>query len=182
MSNLNLIVAQAQKGNRQAMEQLYCLTVRYLYAVCQRYITNEEDVKDIVQESYIRIFESLASFTMYSEASLRGWMARIVANAAVSFLRSRRIEFTSNEPLVELSDTDNEDDSLQQIEPEALHAMVRSLPDGYRTVLNLYVFEQKNHREIAQMLGISEGTSASQYLRAKRILKAMILKEKEESL
>lgn len=175
------LIDEIRKGNRQAMHELYSLTVPYLVGVCQRYVTSQEDVKDIVQESYIQIFQHIGDFAPAHDGALRSWMARIVANHSISFLRHRQmIEWTD----ISLAGDDIPDDDfdITTMRIELVHECIRRLPTGYRTVLNLFIFEQKTHKEIAAMLGIRESTSASQYLRAKAMLKQLITKHTKGQL
>lgn len=181
MEQTSLMIAELKKGNRRAMQQLYGESVGRLTAVCRRYVQNEEDVKDILQESYIKIFNALRDFVPQNENSLNAWMARIVANEALNHLRRGRknmmMETTDN---IADREDDSEDPETQEMETEALYDMIRQLPEGYRTVLNLYVIEEYSHKEIAKMLGISEYTSASQLFHAKKALAKMIRQRRRE--
>ena len=132
------LVALAREHDAASVKALYDAYVQYLAAVCRRYLSSEDDVKDVLQDSFVKIFSSLDRFEWRGEGSLRLWMRRIAVNEAV--------------PL------------------EVLQDMIRSLPEGYRTVFNLHVFEQLPHKEIAGLLGISENTSFSQFSRAKNLL------------
>ncbi len=150
-----------------SLRELYALYVRYLSAVCSRYIPDAGDAKDVLQESFIKIFSSVGRFEYRGESSLKAWMRRIVVNESISFLRSRRkmsfVSFDHNPP----EDIPDEDPMVEGIPPSVLQQMIKELPPGYRTVFNLYVLEQKSHREIASMLGITEKASASQFSRAR---------------
>lgn len=162
-----------------AMKALYDEYAGLLTAVCSRYIDSDEDVKDIMQESFIKIFSSIGSFRYRGHGSLRAWMTKIVVNSALRHLRdSSRIDFVrldNSIPDVE----DEEDMSLEGVPAGVVQDMIRSLPAGYKTVFNLYVFEGKSHREIAQMLGIKENSASSQLHRAKAMLGKQIRKYKE---
>ena len=163
---------QAQRmkdGDRAAMKTVYCQHVRYLTAICARYIPSEEDVKDVMQDAFLKIFSSAGSFEYRGKGSLRGWMARIVLDATLKFIHpSGRPVFV---PLPEdITDIADELPDLNGVPLPTIHQMIRELPQGYRTIFNLYVFEEKSHKEIASMLGIKESTSASQLHRAKAIL------------
>ena len=156
--NEEQIIRLVQSGDTTAMRSLYNLHIRYLTAVCARYLARDEDVKDALQEAFLKIFTSIGRFEYRGEGSLRAWMTRIVINEALKLLRR------------EHNDTADEEPATEEIPAEALHEMIRTLPAGYRTVFNLYVMEQKSHKEIAALLGISESTSASQLHRAKALL------------
>lgn len=164
-----------QQGDEQAMHALYCRYVRYLTAVCSRYICCDEDVKDVLQEAFLKIFASVGSFEYRGAGSLKGWMTKIVLNETMKFVkRNARLDFVELEgEKMEISD-DVPDTS--DVPLSAIHSMIRELPDGYRLIFNLYVIEERSHREIAELLGIKESTSASQLHRAKALLADKIKK------
>ena len=170
------LIQRLQSGSREAMRELYDRHIRYLTAVAQRYV-KDEDVRDVLQESFIKIYASIGRFEYRGEGSLRAWMARIVANEAISHLRKL------GPPQVSLGwDLQAEEDPPTEDVPiEVIHLMIRELPVGYRTVFNLYVFEEYSHREIAQQLGIAEQSSASQLHRAKAILAKKIKEYKQKN-
>lgn len=177
--NKRRLIDEVKRGNRQAMQQFYSLSIGRLTAVCQRYIANDEDVKDILQECYIKIFKALETFVPQNENSLNSWMAKIVANESLNFLRKQRRDGWLSVATDRLPDVEDEEvPDTHDVSTEELHEMLRLLPDGYRTVINLYVMEEYSHKEIAQMLGISEYTSASQFFHAKRALAKMINKRR----
>lgn len=161
------------KGDEQARYLVYRKYVRYLSAVCSRYISNDEQLKDVMQEAFLRIFASIGSFRYQGEGSLRAWMGRIVVNEALKWLKQNsRLEFVEIDK-DRLNITDDPPDT-EGIPADVIHRMIRSLPDGYRTVFNLYAIEEKSHKEIADILCIKESTSASQLHRAKAMLAEMI--------
>ena len=172
------LIKSSIRGDADARRALYDRYVQYLSAVCSRYITDRADAKDVLQEALVKIFQSLDRFEWRGEGSLRSWMARIVVNECLKFMRdNRRLDMFVTMP--ELPDVpDDEDDdaeiSVEDVPPDVIHSMIRELPDGYRTVFNLFVIEGRSHREIAKVLGISEATSASQFHRAKKILSKRI--------
>ncbi|MBQ0034243.1 MAG: sigma-70 family RNA polymerase sigma factor [Bacteroidales bacterium] len=161
------------EGDEQARYLLYAQYSRYLSAVCSRYIADDEDLKDVLQESFLKIFRSIGDFGYRGEGSLKAWMSRIVLNESLVWLKQRRhLSFAElDDEAMNLPDAPPD---TEGIPAEAIHRMIRALPDGYRTVFNLYVIEEKSHREIAALLGIKESTSASQLHRAKALLAAMI--------
>lgn len=161
---------KALDGDNTATEWIYRKHVRYLSALCSRYITEDEDIKDVLQESFIKIFTSLDSFKYRGEGALKAWMAKITLNETLKFVRNN-----SRLPIDGIDDKDiniADDDSMEteDIPTDVLHQFIRELPDGYRTVFNLYVIDDKSHKEIAQLLGIKEKTSASQLHKAKSML------------
>ena len=169
--NEEQLVRLVKLGDSGAMKTMYSTYIRFLTALCSRYILNSEDVKDILQDSFIKIFSGVSSFEYRETGSLKSWMARITINEILKFLkRSNRFE------IVEISE---EHHTIPQEDNDALPSavilqLIRELPVGYRTIFNLYVIENKTHREIASMLGIKESSSASQLHRAKSLLAAKI--------
>ena len=146
------------------MKTLYGQYVGYLTAVCARYIPDDDEVKDILQEAFIKIFDSMDKFSWRGEGSLKAWMTRIVVNDSLKTLRKKKtvpLPATLSELPAE------EEPAFDAVPLRVIQEMIRKLPDGYRTVFNLFVFEQKSHREIAALLGIREDSSASQYFRAR---------------
>ena len=163
------IVAKALAGNDRAKRSLYDLHIRYMTGVCARYISDYEDIKDVLQNSYMKVFSSLASFEYRGAGSLKAWIARIVVNESLRHLRQHdRLTFGPIDNDVE--NMAEEEPPVPQLPPELIHTLIRKLPDGYRTIFNLYVFEERTHKEIARLLGISENTSASQFHRARKLL------------
>ena len=170
------LMRDIMQGNPKAMRKLYDLTVGSMNAVCSRYVPNDDDVKDVLQDSYIKIFSQLKTFKFNGENSLRTWMTRIVINESLQMLRSKK----SKTFIISFGEI-KEDELGHVPEPELttlassiniddLMRLVRDLPDGCRTVFNLRVVEKLSHRTIATMLNISEGTSASQYHHARKLL------------
>ena len=161
---------KALDGDDTATEWIYRKHVRYLSALCSRYITEDEDIKDVLQESFIKIFSFLNSFNYRGEGSLKAWMAKITLNETLKFVRnnSRLATDSIDDKNMDIADGDNME--TEDIPTDVLHQFIRELPDGYRTVFNLYVIDDKSHKEIAQLLGIKENTSASQLHKAKSML------------
>lgn len=154
-------------GDRKALQELYNRYVGYAMAVALRYVPERDDAQDVIHDSFVKILTSIAKFTYRGEGSLKAWILRIVANEAVSFIKQKgRFTFVDEIPDME----NQEDPQVENVPPQVLNRLIGELPDGYRVVLNMFVFEQKSHKEIAEELDIKESTSASQYLRAKKLL------------
>ena len=164
-------LTEAVKQRKQsATEILYRRYVGHLSSVCYRYVANEEDVKDVLQESFVRIFSSMERFSYRGEGSLKAWMTKIVVSRALTFLRNNKRLLTTDGNATEMDIGEEAPPDTGLLSDADLHALIRTLPDGYRTVLNLFVFEDKSHKEIAEILGIRESSSASQYFHAKNLL------------
>ena len=161
------LIRKVRQRDTSAMKTLYGQYVGYLTAVCARYIPDDDEVKDILQEAFIKIFDSMDKFSWRGEGSLKAWMTRIVVNDSLKTLRKRKTV-----PLpATLSDLPAEEEPAFDAVPlRVIQEMIRKLPDGYRTVFNLFVFEDKSHKEIASLLGIKENSSASQLHHAKALL------------
>ncbi len=169
------IIQLAKDGDRTAMETLYRENIGYLTAVCSRYLFEDEDVKDILQNSFIKIFSSLDKFQFRGEGSIRAWMSKLVVNQALHYLRDSRKEmWLQNIETLPESAEYAEDTHIDKIPAAELQKMIRRLPDLYRIVFNLYVFSDMSHKQISVKLNIAEGTSASAFHRAKKMLSKMI--------
>ena len=166
------IVDCARKGDQVAMRRIYDCYSRYLAATCSRYLPDSRDLRDVLQDSFIKIFTSLDRFDYRGEGSLKAWMRQISVNEALKLIRSRKktetVEYKWDLP--DKDEEEEEEPDVGNIPQPVVQEMIKALPDGYRTVFNLYVFEEKSHREIAELLGITESTSASQLHRARAIL------------
>lgn len=161
------LVCDIKNGDRAAMRRLYDLYSGYIMAIVMRYVPDKDDVPDVVQEAFIKIFTSIVQYEYRGEGTLKMWLSRVTANEALGFLRRKgNITFTDNIPDEPIDD----EPDISQITNEALTEMIASLPEGYRVVLNLYVFGQMSHKEIADELGITPSTSASQFYHAKKML------------
>ena len=158
---------QVRRQDKTAMKMLYDRYVGYLTAVCARYIPDDDDVKDILQEAFIKAFQSMDRFSWRGEGSLKAWLTRIVVNDSLKALRRKKPVALS----ASLAETvEEEDPAFEAVPLPVIQGMIRKLPDGYRTVFNLFVFEDKSHKEIASLLGIKENSSASQLYHAKAML------------
>lgn len=181
MEDEQLLTERCKKGESSAFKQVYDQYAPALLAVCLRYAGNRMDAEDILHDALLKIFRSFEKFSYAGKGSLKAWMIRIVINASIEFLRGRKIEFSStvdiDDSTIEIADDDEEppdSNALYSIPKERLMGFINELPDGYRSVFNLYVFEGKSHKEIGELLGITERTSSSQYSRARRLLRQKI--------
>lgn len=170
------LIAGCLANDRLAQEQLYHWLSPRLFAVCLRYAPDRETAEDILQEGFIKLFQKLASFRW--EGSFEGWARRIFVNTAIEHFRkikpvlSLEEEYPTREPSLQ-------ETGVTRLEAKELNELIQELPVGYRTVFNLYAVEGYNHAEIATLLGISEGTSKSQYARAKKWLQERLKKNEE---
>jgi RNA polymerase sigma-70 factor (ECF subfamily) len=165
-----------RRGDNAAMRVFCSLYVSHLKAICTRYVTDSEDASDVLQETLISIVTHISDFHYLGQGSLKAWATRIAVNESLNYIRrNRRQELTLQEQYIDdIAEEEEEDPPIEDIPPEVIQQMVRQLPTGYRTVFNLYVFEDKSHQEIAQLLGTSVKTSISQLHKAKNLLAQMI--------
>ena len=161
-----------RSGEREALRRLYDRYSGYAMAIGLRYLPEGDEVRDVLQDSFVRILTSIGQFNYHGEGSLKSWVSRIVSNRSVDYLREhQRFRVVSGIP--DEPDEEEEPD-VGRVPPDVLTKMIGRLPVNYRMVLNLYVFEQRSHREIAQLLDIKESTSSSLFFRAKKMLARMI--------
>ena len=165
------ILRKISRGDDTAMKMVYDALGKYLSGVCSRYIDDDDDAKDVLQNVMVRILTNLEKFQWKGTGSLQAWTTKIAVNESLQFLRSRKQDKTV--PLEE-DIGDSPDPDIRHIPPQEIMEMIRKLPPQYRTVFNLYVFEDKSHQEIAELLGIKENSSASNLHRAKKLLCEMI--------
>ena len=169
------LVKRLQEGDKTAAREFYTRYGGSLAGVCVRYIADEEDVKDVIQNALVHIFSHITDFKYRGSGSLEAWVVRIAVNESLKFLRTK-VQHELLQPDYDVIDDSEDDPPVRDIPPDILRKMLNRLPTGYRTVLNLYVFEGKSHQEIARLLGIKKDSSASQLLRAKSMLAQMIRK------
>jgi RNA polymerase sigma factor (sigma-70 family) len=158
-------------GNRRMQKQLYDQFSSKMYAVCLRYMGNSDDAQDVLQEGFIKVYKNLERFR--GDGSFEGWVRRIFVNTAIEQIRKKKID---------VSITEKEEETIEyktitavdKINEKDLLKVVQELSPGYRTVFNLYIVEGFGHKEISEMMGISEGTSKSQLARARMILQEKI--------
>lgn len=172
------LVRKAIERDPGAIEALYDRHASLLLGVCLRYCGNRDDAEDILHDAFIKIIQKIHTFRERSEGSLEAWMRRVVVNTALNFLRSRVKErmFTDLDPALVAAEQEAEEETGAERFPadtdrETIMALICSLPPGYRTVFNLFVFEEYGHREIAEMLGCTENTSKSQLSKARAMLR-----------
>lgn len=165
-----------RKGDNRAMRHFYAQYGGLLAAACSRYVNNDDDVKDLMQDAMVNIIQNIDNFTYKGKGSLRAWATRIVVNQALNFVKSQKrfLDTFADKDLGNLSLADNEEPDISDVPAEVIHRLISQLPDGYRTVFNLFAIEGKSHKEIAALLGIKADTSASQFFRAKNILAKQI--------
>lgn len=170
------LIHSARKGNQQSMYRLYKLYVQAMYNTCIRMVNSQFDAEDIIQETFVSAFKNLDKFR--GESSFGSWLKRIVINKSISFLRKQKFEFTDSDRLSKIQN-ESEESNFPEIDPVKIHEAIKQLPEKARVVTNLYLLEGYRHKEIAEILKITESTSKSQYQRARLLLKEKLTKEIE---
>ena len=170
------LVEQCKLGNKNAYKKLYELYSKAMFNVCFRITNDHFEAEDVLQESFVSAFKNIKSFR--GESSFGAWLKKIVVNRSINHMNKKKIEMI---PLSEqfdetVSDNDYEskDEENMAIEIKLVNQAISCLPDGYRTVLSLYLVEGYDHGEISKIMNITESTSKSQYNRAKKKLKLII--------
>ena len=169
------LIAGCKAGSRSHFSELYETYAPVMYGICYRYSGSAEEAQDLLQEGFINVFMQLKSFDG-SKGTFEGWMKRIFVHKAIDFFRKRTMALNLYPLEVAVNDPDEEEDEESHIDlsQTELLEMIRELPVGYRTVLNLHVIEEKNHKEIAELLVISESTSKTQFMKARKMLQEKI--------
>jgi RNA polymerase sigma-70 factor (ECF subfamily) len=171
-------------GERRSQQRVYELFYGKMMAVCMRYTKNADQAKDILQDGFIKVFGSMDQFNR--AGSFEGWIRRIIVNTAIDHFRRTKNSFLllgEERSIEDFGDHDAEDvradevdDDWQEVKPADVINAMQKLTPAYRTVFNLYVFEELTHKEIAVMLGINVGTSKSNLAKAKHNLKKLLTK------
>jgi RNA polymerase sigma factor (sigma-70 family) len=173
LSEIKEIIKGCLEGNRRDQELLYRRHAAKLYAVCLQYSGNNEEARDILQEGFIKIFENLGNYK--HEGSFEGWMRRITVNTALEKYRSRNSLYRVDDiDLVPEQEAEPDNKDYAGLEAADLLEIIRELPPKYRMVFNLYAIEGYSHKEIGEMINISEGTSKSNLSRARAILQRRV--------
>lgn len=168
MFNEDELILGCCKGDRTMQYALYERFSKTMFAICMRYSKGRQEAEDILQESFIKVFDHIKKFR--KDASLESWIKKIVINTALNSQRNKLYLY----PMVDVDHLKSEMEYevvLGNYHYEDLLKMINDLPDGCRVIFNLYAIEGYQHNEVAKMLGISEGTSKSQYARAKNLMK-----------
>lgn len=180
VDELHQLILECQKGNSSAQERLYNQFAKKFFGICLRYAADYSEAEDMLQEGFVKLFRKLEMYNF--SGSFSAWASRLISNNCIDMLRKKPNLYT----LTEEKESSLESFSAEGIDDlytEDLVNLIHSMPSGYRTVFNMYVVEGYSHREIAERLNISEGTSKSQLNRARKLLQTKLkeLKEMEVS-
>lgn len=172
------LVKLCKADDPAAQKVLYMRYVEDMLRLSLRYLRDSEDAKEVVMDSFLSVFKNIGTFEGRGEGGLKAWLKKIVINRCLDHLRKRKVSF-ADESIAERL-IDESESAVDTMTAKEILELIHALPDGYRTVFNLYVFEGMNHREIAELLKISEGTSKSQLYRAREILKENITNQQKQ--
>jgi RNA polymerase sigma-70 factor (ECF subfamily) len=165
------IIQMAVDQNRFAQQQLYTKYSSKMLSVCRQYIKDLQLAEDVMITAFMKVFTHLKNFE--HKGSFEGWIRRIMINECISYIRvKKQVKFMEDETFFE----ERYNDIEGKFSMDDIQFLIDSLPDGYRMVFNLYVIEGYKHQEIGELLGISEGTSKSQLMHARRMLQNQITK------
>ncbi|MFT3911764.1 MAG: sigma-70 family RNA polymerase sigma factor [Ferruginibacter sp.] len=168
-----LLIKEAKQGSNAAQKCLFDIWAGRMNILCRRYVKNQEDAEEILLDGFYKFFKTIGSFDYKSDAELHAWIKRIMINECLMFMRKKNVfNIVAETAAVEIP---LEEEALNNLSAAEIFNLVVQLPVGYRTVFNLHVIEGMDHKEIAVLLGITEGTSKSQLSRAKTLLQKMLL-------
>jgi len=169
------LISGCIRGSRKHFNELYEQYSGLLYAICLRYSRDTDEAKDILQDGFVKVFQMLEKFDSH-KGSLAGWLKRIFINMSIDYSRkkSKILYSVSPETLGEDMAEDMDGDSEIYLPEEQIIQLLQELAPGYRIIFNLYVVEKMKHKEIAELLKISESTSKTQYSRARQIMQEKI--------
>jgi RNA polymerase sigma factor (sigma-70 family) len=167
------LIKETKQGSSAAQRYLFDQLSAKMLMICRRYVKNEEDAEELMLDGFYKFFKKISSFNYQGDAALYGWLKRIMINECLMFLRKKNVFTIVTE--AEVEDLALPEEALNNLSANEIFNLIVQLPVGYRTVFNLYVIEGMPHKEVAELLSISEGTSKSQLSKAKVLLQKMLL-------
>ncbi len=165
------LISRCVAGDQEAHYQLYKLYSKAMYNTAWRITNDPDDAEDVLQEAFISAFRNLRHFRQ--DATFGSWLKKIVVNKAINFLKRKKMESIPEDENWDLAEKEQEE-YAEPLTVERVKRAIQQLPDGYRSVLSLYLLEGYDHQEIAQILGITESTSKSQFNRSKKKLRELL--------
>ena len=169
------VIDRCISGEQKAFYEIYQLYSKAMFNICHRILGKQEEAEDVLQEAFVNAFQNIHSYQR--RASFGAWLKKIVVNRAISFLRKKQLELVELEDRFELKNEEEVNDIDLVMKVESIRDAIQKLPNGFRVVFSLYLLEGYDHKEISEILGISESTSKSQYNRAKKKLRKILKKE-----
>jgi RNA polymerase sigma-70 factor (ECF subfamily) len=173
------VLIEFVQGQKQAFDKIYAAYAPGMYGICLRYTRCDDDAKDVLQESFIKIYQSREKYNV--DLPIGAWIKTITIRTALNYIKDNyRLILTDDEMRFDRSVFEEEHEDNNRELKEKLLQVLQQLPDGYRTVFNLYTIDNLTHKEIAEYLDITEGTSKSQYFKAKKMIHHLLESEKVE--
>lgn len=167
------VIIKFKSGDKKAFDIVYSSFSAAMYGICLRYTRCADDAQDVLQESFIRIYKNCGQYSL--DRPLAAWIKTIVINSALTYIKKNyRFDLHENDTYFDQQQEVQFDDQDRELLKRQLLACLNKLPDGYRTVFNLFVLENLTHKEIAEYLGVSENTSKTQYFKAKRMIQQLL--------
>jgi RNA polymerase sigma-70 factor (ECF subfamily) len=160
------LIEASKKGDNRARRQLYELYARAMFSICHRMMNNREDAEDVLQEAFVQAFMKLDSFRY--ESTFGAWLKRIVINTCINAINKKKVDLLLTEDMYHYKHVMDEEEEELPLTVKDVQKAMEQLPEGGRIVFSLYLLEGYDHLEIAEILGITESTSKSQFMRAKR--------------
>jgi RNA polymerase sigma-70 factor (ECF subfamily) len=173
------LIERCLRGDTLGYKELYVRYSKAMYNTCLRLLNNMAEAEDVLQESFIEAFKNLERFEY--RTSFGGWLKQICINRSINQLRKRKIDWVDMEKtaVYDYADENEIDEAETNMQVESVKKAIMKLPDGYRTVLNLYLLEGYDHEEMAEILNVAESTTRTQYMRAKQKLLQLLKKDYE---
>jgi RNA polymerase sigma-70 factor (ECF subfamily) len=168
------MIAGCRKGDPAAQRLLYDTYVDTIMILCLRYISDRGDARELLMDAFLNCYKHIGSFQYKGAGSLRAWLQQIAVNQCLMYLRKRRLAWQDIEGVQDLGD-ESAGSGLDNLSAKEILQYIQELPEGYRTVFNLYAFDAFSHKEIAGALGITESTSKSQLHKARALLQKRVL-------
>jgi RNA polymerase sigma factor (sigma-70 family) len=162
------LVEACRRGERKAQYEIYRLYSKSMYNVAVRIVNHCGEAEDVLQDAFLDAFQKIQDFRQTS--TFGAWLKQIVVNRALNQLRNRKVQLVDIEEITDIEEEDSYDEDGINYDVQRVHHAIQQLPDGFRTVLCLYLLEGYDHEEIAEVMGIAESTSRTQYIRAKKRL------------
>ena len=167
------LVKECISRNAIAHKKFYDLFAKKMMGVCLRYAANPDEAQDVLQDGFIKVFSKLPKFV--NKGSLEGWVRKIIVNTALDQYRKNK-KYQSDVEIDAVSfRLEQRDFIIETINANDLLQLIQTIPKGYRVVFNLFAIEGYSHKEIAEQLGVTESTSKSQYSRAKKMLRKLLV-------
>ena len=166
------IIERSKRGHARAQYELYNLYAKAMLNTCYRMMNNRENAEDMLQESFSEAFRKLDSFRY--ESTFGAWLKRIVVNRCINEIKRKKAELQFFDDMSPFGNTIIEEEEVSEMDVKSIKYAMQELPNGSRMIFSLYLLEGYDHREIAQILNVSESNSKSQYMRAKRKVKEIL--------